>query len=91
LFGAIINKDLQVTNQIIYYSVAFFFGVIFFMAAYNLVYQIIIVSTSFVGAYLIVRGISLYVGDFPNEIDLHNNIIHGKFGFSDINLKYGFV
>ena len=38
MFGVLIDKDLNITNQIIFYIVAFFFGVLFFMAAYNLVY-----------------------------------------------------
>ena len=60
------------------------------MAAYNLVYQIIIVSTSLIGSYLIVRGISLYVGNFPNELDLHNDIIAGNLTISDIEPKIWF-
>ena len=32
-------------------------------------YYTVIISTSFVGAYLFVRGISLYTGGYPNEID----------------------
>ena len=60
------------------------------MAAYNLVYQIIIVSTSLIGSYLIVRGISLYVGNFPNELDLHDDIIAGNLTISDIEPKIWF-
>mmetsp|Transcript_106812 Transcript_106812/g.147851 ORF Transcript_106812/g.147851 Transcript_106812/m.147851 type:complete len:139 (-) Transcript_106812:215-631(-) len=49
--------------------------VIFILAlpasTYNLVY---IASTSFTGAYLINKGISIYCGGFPNEFTLINQI-----------------
>ena len=46
------------------------------MLAYFLVETVVIISTSFIGSYCIVKGISLYAGGFPNEsyvIDLIKN------------------
>lgn len=35
---------------------------------------VLIVGTSFVGSYLIVRGVSFYLGGYPNEFELFNDI-----------------
>ena len=33
--------------------------------------QLLIFSTSFIGSYFLVRGISMFVGGFPNEVTLY--------------------
>jgi hypothetical protein len=41
-------------------------------------YDIIVVfSTSFIGSYGVCRGISLFAGYFPSEIELYNTITNG--------------
>jgi len=32
-------------------------------------YHVVILSTAFIGSYVLVRGVSLYTGGFPNELD----------------------
>ena len=44
--------------------------------------HILILTTSFIGSYLFIRGISFYAGGFPDEIDLVNWISYG-FGSVD--------
>jgi hypothetical protein len=39
--------------------------------AFFLFDHVVILSTSFMGAYLFIRGISLYTGDFPREWDIY--------------------
>jgi uncharacterized membrane protein HdeD (DUF308 family) len=41
-------------------------------------FQAIIVSTSLAGSYIFIRGISLYVGGFPNEFDLIEQLKAGS-------------
>ena len=48
----------------------------------------LIISTSFVGAYFFVRGISLFVGGFPNEVTLYEQISEGTASFSSLFIGY---
>lgn len=40
---------------------------------------VVSVSTSLIGAYITVRGISLFIGGFPNEKEIYNQIKNGDF------------
>jgi len=42
---------------------------------YNLV---MIIGTSIIGAFLLIRGIGVFAGGYPNEFQLHNEIISGN-------------
>jgi len=44
-----------------------------------LVDQVVIISTSLIGSYFIIRGISLYAGGFPNENYVIDLIINKEF------------
>jgi len=53
--------------------------VLFILASFLLrVKEIIIFGTSFLGAYLFIRGIAMLAGGYPNEVDAYNAIIGGK-------------
>jgi hypothetical protein len=43
--------------------------------------HMIIVSTSFFGAYIVVRGASVYIGHFPEEYTLARAIMNGQFKY----------
>jgi hypothetical protein len=45
--------------------------------AINYTESMIIYGTSFIGAYALVRGISMFLGKFPNEYLLYNHLKHG--------------
>jgi hypothetical protein len=40
--------------------------------------NIVIFGTAFIGSYAFTRGISLFLLNFPNEIQLFNKIVDGK-------------
>jgi hypothetical protein len=54
-----------------------FFGLLGAVIAVKFYKLINIVGTSIIGAFLLVRGIAFYVGGYPNEFQLHNEIVHG--------------
>lgn len=37
-----------------------------------------IIGTSIIGAFLFIRGIAIYIGGYPNEFQLHNEIVAGN-------------
>jgi len=50
--------------------------------------HIVILATSLIGAYLFIRGISIFAGGFPNEITLYQEISEGTASFSDTFIGY---
>ena len=50
------------------------FALIFGIIALKFLKLVIIVGTSFIGSYLTVRGISFYLGGYPNEFQMYNDI-----------------
>jgi len=49
---------------------------------------IVILVTSLIGAYLTVRGVSMFFGGFPNEVSLYQEISNGTASFSYWFLGY---
>lgn len=37
-----------------------------------------IIGTSIIGAFLFIRGIAIYAGGYPNEFQLHNELVAGN-------------
>lgn len=48
--------------------------------------------TAFVGSYFVIRGISLYAGGFPNEIDLTEDVANGEIDWKSFGKAfYGYL
>jgi hypothetical protein len=45
--------------------------------AFNYTESLVIYGTAFIGAYALVRGLSMFFGYFPNEYLVYNNLKHG--------------
>ena len=58
---------------------AFFGAVIFGYLAYRFDKHILVYLTSFLGAYIFIRGTSIFFGHFPNEFVLYGQIQAGVF------------
>jgi hypothetical protein len=53
---------------------------------------VVIIVTGFVGAYMIVRGISLYAGGYPNEMAISREISEGGLDFDNFpKTFYGYL
>ncbi len=39
---------------------------------------LVTIATSFIGAYLAIRGLSFALGNFPSEYDIYRQITNGK-------------
>jgi hypothetical protein len=64
---------------VVYWCVLLISIIICVTFAYFLVDQVVIISTSLIGSYFIIRGISLYAGGFPNENYVIDLIINKEF------------
>jgi len=54
-----------------------FFMIIGACLGYKFESEIVILSTSFIGSYIFVRGFSIFIGGYPNEIQMMNDIQTG--------------
>ena len=71
-----------------FYLILILCGIAAFFIAIKIEKMVIIVTTSFMGAYALVRGVSLYAGGFPSEISLHEEIQSGVVDFTTFDKKF---
>lgn len=88
MVGFIITTAFVVGPAWAYYLILAMSGALAFYVAIKVEKTVVIISTSFIGAYGIVRGVSLYVGGFPSETDLHEEISTGVIDFNNFNKKF---
>mmetsp|Transcript_11018 Transcript_11018/g.18414 ORF Transcript_11018/g.18414 Transcript_11018/m.18414 type:complete len:215 (-) Transcript_11018:193-837(-) len=74
MLGLIITSVLFVENKYAYYAIIIGSAIVLAMIAFKFEKITIMSITSFIGSYGIIRGISLYVGGFPSETSLHQQI-----------------
>jgi len=92
IVGFVITNTFFITSAAAYWCIVVGLGVVFGIVAFFAEKHVIIFVTSFVGAYALIRGISLYAGGFPNEIELHNEIEAGAVDWSSFNKGfYGYL
>jgi hypothetical protein len=88
MVGFIITTAFVVGPAWAYYLILAVSGALAFYVAIKVEKTVVIISTSFIGAYGIVRGVSLYVGGFPSETDLHEEISTGVIDFNNFSKKF---
>jgi len=76
IFGSLIS------NAVVYYLIIAVCGILAFLIAFKVEKFVLILSTSFIGSYFIVRGISMYAGGFPSETSLHTMVRDGLVDWS---------
>lgn len=73
LYTLYLYKISSKPSNLLFYNVLVIGMVIGCIAGYEFQSAILILSCSFTGAYLIVRGISVFIGGFPSELNLSIN------------------
>jgi len=69
--GMLITTMFVIGSTGLYYGLIAGCAVAGFIVTFYVETFVIIASTSFIGSYAVVRGISMYAGHFPNEQELH--------------------
>ena len=82
LIGHIIATFAFLTNNYAYWGTIGGFTLGFLLFSSFCQNNIRIFITSFIGAYGVTRGIASYLGGFPNEIQLQQEMMSGKFHFN---------
>ena len=77
MLGFVVTAAFLITNVYAYYGVLGAFAIGMFWLSLRVEKPIVIGITSFMGSYLLVRGVSLYAGGFPNETALRHELDDG--------------
>jgi len=72
--GLLLTTTIVIENTYAFYGLIVLCAVVCFYAAYKTERYVIMIASAHIGAYLFVRGISLYAGGFPSEASLHSEI-----------------
>lgn len=70
------------SQQWLFWVVCIGLALVGFVVAFIKYKAIVIVATSFLGSYMLVRGLSLFIGGYPNEFTLISKIRNG--GATDV-------
>lgn len=90
--GFIVNVALFIKEDWQYYCILAGCAIIAGVTTYYLQKDVVIWITSFVGSYAIIRGISMYTGGFPSEMELHDDIKAGTIDWDDFpKIFYAFL
>uniref|UniRef100_A0A7S3IEP9 Transmembrane protein 198 n=1 Tax=Strombidium inclinatum TaxID=197538 RepID=A0A7S3IEP9_9SPIT len=88
MLGLALNGVFLVENEPVYYSIIVGCAIIVAVLAFKMEKVVIILVTSFTGAYSVVRGISLYAGGFPSLTQLHQEIKSGAMDWDEFPKTY---
>lgn len=80
LLGVMINEMAlyKVQSEVLFWTIAMAFAIAAAVASFFLFEHVLIIGTSFAGSYMLVRGVSLYAGGYPNEFTLISQIEAGN-------------
>lgn len=90
--GLLLTTTFFVENTYAKYSMIIGCAIILGFLAFKVEKYVVIGVTGIVGSYMIVRGISLYAGGFPNEMALGKEIEEGGISFDEFpKTFYGYL
>ena len=72
MLGLLINETVlyKAKSEALFWCVGIAAAILFAVLTFWIYNEVLIATTSFMGAYFFWRGISLYAGGFPNEFEL---------------------
>lgn len=92
MIGFIIARTFAVGSKAAYWTIVASSGGILAVIAYYVEKQTIMFVTAFTGSYFMIRGVSVYAGGFPNEVDLQEDITNGSMDWNSFDKSfYGYL
>lgn len=64
-------------NVYVYFIFSILIGLVMAFIAFKFFESILIWGTALFGAYILVRGISMFAGHYPNEVEIIKQLSHG--------------
>jgi len=69
----------KIHSHSVFWIVIVLFGLVFASLTFCIFDPILILSTSMIGSYLVIRGIAFYAGGYPNEFTIQQAIEHNQY------------
>jgi hypothetical protein len=69
MISMLIASTFLKNSSIAFWLFNFIIALVCAVVSYFAYYHTVIISTGFIGSYLLVRGVSLFTGGFPNELE----------------------
>lgn len=92
MLGFVVTTTFAVANKYAFWAIIIAAGLGMFFVAVKVEKTVIIMLTAFIGAYAFVRGISLYAGGFPSEMELHEELETGVVTWDTMpKIYYGYL
>ena len=91
MLGFAITTAFFISSELAQWGIWIGMGIVTFLITLYSEKRAIIVLTSFIGSYSLIRGISLYAGGFPSEFDLPDQIKAGLDFNSFPKAFYGYM
>lgn len=88
MVGFLITSTFIVGNVYAYWAIIICCAAAAFFLAFKIETAVICGVTSFVGAYCLIRGVSLYAGGFPAETQLHEEIVSGAVDWKSFDKRF---
>ena len=88
MLGFMVVAAFVVKNVYAYYAILIGFAVAAFYLAVKIEKTVIILMTAFIGSYVLVRGVSMYVGGFPSETELRAELADGVIDWDNYDKKF---
>jgi hypothetical protein len=90
--GMLLTTTFLISNVYSKYAIIIGCAVVIGFFAFKVEKLVVIIVTGFIGSYMIVRGISLYAGGFPNEMAVGREISEGGVDFDQFpKTFYGYL
>lgn len=65
-------------NLYIYFGISIGLAITFAVLAWKMFERVLIFGTALLGSYVLVRGIAMFAGHFPNEIEIMQKLMNGE-------------
>lgn len=88
MIGFVLTAAFLVSNVWAYWSIIAGCAVACFYVSIKVEKTVIIIITSFIGAYAIIRGVSFYAGGFPSEMELRAELADGVIDWNNYDKKF---
>lgn len=90
--GFLITTTFVVKHSAAYWGIVIGCAVVCAILAFFTERKVIMLVTALSGSYMLIRGISLYAGGFPNEVELHEEFSTGVVTWSTFDKAfYGYL
>ena len=90
LIGNILTTSFFIEGYVSYIIILTLSSLIMAFLGIRAESSILVTLTSFIGSYITVKGVSFFLGGFPNELEFHSKVYKGLITWDELGHMYYF-